>query len=189
MVEEFLELTFEKVNYTATPLARGEYERCRFINCDFSNSSLANIKFLESEFIGCNLSLCKLDMAAFVDVKFTDGKLLGLQFETCDKFNLSIGFDNCILNHSSFFQSKIRKTLFKNTQLIEVDFAESDLTASVFDNCDLSRASFVRCILEKVDFRTSYNYSIDPEINKVKKAKFSLAGIRGLLDKYDIEIV
>jgi len=32
------------------------------------------------------------------------------------------------------------------------------------------------------------NYSIDPELNKIKKARFSTQGIAGLLDKYDIEI-
>jgi hypothetical protein len=42
--------------------------------------------------------------------------------------------------------------------------------------------------LEKADIRTSHNYTIDPEKNKVKKAKFSIHGIAGLLDKYDIEI-
>ena len=29
---------------------------------------------------------------------------------------------------------------------------------------------------------------IDPEINRIKKAKFSLTTISGLLDKYEIEI-
>lgn len=43
-------------------------------------------------------------------------------------------------------------------------------------------------ILEKSDFQTSYNYSIDPEINRIKKAKFSFQGAVGLLDKYDIEV-
>ncbi|MGB5462457.1 MAG: pentapeptide repeat-containing protein, partial [Aureibaculum sp.] len=33
-----------------------------------------------------------------------------------------------------------------------------------------------------------YNYSIDPEKNPIKKAKFSQDGIGGLLDKYDIVI-
>jgi hypothetical protein len=32
------------------------------------------------------------------------------------------------------------------------------------------------------------NYSIDPDLNKIKKARFSTQGIAGLLDKYDIEI-
>jgi fluoroquinolone resistance protein len=43
-------------------------------------------------------------------------------------------------------------------------------------------------LLEKADFRTAYNYSIDPEKNRIKKAKFSIFGVTGLLDKYDIEI-
>jgi fluoroquinolone resistance protein len=58
----------------------------------------------------------------------------------------------------------------------------------VFDNCDLSKASFDNTILEKADFRTAFNYSINPESNKIKKAKFSVSGIAGLLDKYDIHI-
>ncbi|WP_373542362.1 pentapeptide repeat-containing protein [Chamaesiphon sp.] len=63
-----------------------------------------------------------------------------------------------------------------------------DLSSSVFDNCDLTRTIFARTILEKADFRNSFNYSIDPELNRIKKAKFSQSGIAGLLDKYDIEI-
>jgi hypothetical protein len=43
-------------------------------------------------------------------------------------------------------------------------------------------------LLEKADLRTSYNYSIDPETNKIRKARFALLGIRGLLEKYDIPI-
>jgi hypothetical protein len=43
-------------------------------------------------------------------------------------------------------------------------------------------------VLEKTDFRTAYNYSFDPENNRIKKAKFSLAQVVGLLDKYDIHI-
>lgn len=27
--------TFEKINYTISPLLKGEYENCQFNNCDF----------------------------------------------------------------------------------------------------------------------------------------------------------
>ena len=50
------------------------------------------------------------------------------------------------------------------------------------------RATFDNTILEKVDFKTSFNYAIDPEQNRVKKARFSLVGVAGLLDKYGVEI-
>lgn len=79
-------------------------------------------------------------------------------------------------------------TTFRNSNLLEVDFSECDLTGSVFDNCDFIRATFENSIIEKADFRTSFNYSINPEKNRIKKARFSSDGITGLLDNYDIEI-
>ena len=54
--------------------------------------------------------------------------------------------------------------------------------------CDLTDTKFENTVIEKADFRTSFNYSIDPYLNRIKKAKFSLTNITGLLDKYDIEI-
>ena len=77
---------------------------------------------------------------------------------------------------------------FISCSMIEVDFSETDLSGTLFDRCDLSNALFEDTILEKCDFRTSYNYSLDPEKNKIKKAKFSNEGIAGLLGKYDIII-
>ncbi|HEX6181043.1 MAG TPA: pentapeptide repeat-containing protein, partial [Chitinophagaceae bacterium] len=63
-----------------------------------------------------------------------------------------------------------------------------DLTSAIFDNCDLSKTTFDNTILEKTDFRTSHNYSIDPDINKIRKARFSYPGVLGLLGKYDIDV-
>lgn len=180
--------TFEKESYAISPFAKGEYENCRFIDCDFSNADLKDVKFLECEFSGCNLSLAKIDRTAFGNVKFRDCKLLGLLFTNCQEFGLSFQFDGCILDHSSFYKAKIKKTNFRNSKLTEVDFSDCDLSASIFDMCDLLNAKFENTILEKADFRTAYHYSIDPELNRIKKAKFSLEGIGGLLDKYDIEI-
>jgi hypothetical protein len=42
--------------------------------------------------------------------------------------------------------------------------------------------------LEKADFRSAYNLSIDPEKNKIKKAKFSSTCLTELLEKYNIDI-
>ncbi len=92
------------------------------------------------------------------------------------------------LNLSSFYKLKLKATQFKNCSLQEVDFSESNLSAAVFDNCDLSGTMFENTILEKADFRTASNYTIDPEINQIKKAKFSFPDVAGLLSKYDIKI-
>lgn len=114
--------------------------------------------------------------------------MLGLHFDHCNNFGLSFTFDDCILNHSTFFKKKIKRTTFTNTQLLEVDFSECDLSSSIFDRCDLTGAVFYNTIIEKADFRTSNNFSIDPEINRIKKAKFSVYGLTGLLVKHDLMI-
>lgn len=181
--------TFEKTDFTKNPLLTGEYENCTFTACDFSSVNLSDSKFIDCQFVGCNLSLVNLSGTAFRDVKFHDCKMLGLHFETCNEFGLSFSVDGCILNHSSFFRVKLKKTIFRNSQFIEVDFTEADFSSTVFDNCDLTGAIFKNTNIEKADLRTSYGYSIDPEINRIKKAKFSLPAATGLLDKYDITIV
>jgi len=180
--------SFDKDNFTQTFLQKGEYENCVFNQCDFSNSDLSDIKFIDCEFKSCDLTLAKINKTAFRDVKFKECKMLGLRFDTCHDFGLAFSFDGCVLNHSCFAAMKIKKTILKNSQLQEADFTDSDLTAAVFDRCDLNGATFDNTVLEKTDLRTAFNYSIDPEINRIKKAKFSIAGVPGLLLKYDIEI-
>ncbi len=179
---------FEKIDFTKTFLPKGEYDCCVFINCNFYEANLSNYTFNECEFRGCDFSLSKLNSTMLNDIKFIDCKLLGLHFKDCNDFVLSVYFENCILKLSSFFKLKLRKTRFKSCNLQDVDFSETDLSGAVFDNCDFQRAIFINSNLEKVDFRSSINYSFDPEKNRIKKAKFSRAEVIGLLDKYDIEI-
>ena len=81
------------------------------------------------------------------------------------------------------------KTKFLNSSLRDVTFIGCNLTSSLFDNCNLEGAIFNDTQLASVDFRTAYNYKIDPEFNPMRKAQFSTQGIVGLLDKYDIKIV
>jgi len=114
--------------------------------------------------------------------------MLGMRFDLCNPFLLSFSFDNCQLDHSSFYGTKIKKTRFKSSKLSEVDFTGCELSESVFQDCDLDRAIFENTHLEKADLRSAFNYSIDPEKNRIRKAKFSVQGVAGLLDKFDIII-
>jgi uncharacterized protein YjbI with pentapeptide repeats len=114
--------------------------------------------------------------------------MIGLQFEQCSPFGLSLSFENCTLNHASFFKNKLKGTHFSNTNLSEVDFTGTDLSSAVFDQCNLAQAIFESANLEKADFRTASNYSMDLDKNKVKNAQFSLSGTPGLLAKYRLKI-
>lgn len=179
---------FEGVDFSENKLTKGEYENCIFNNCIFSNCDLSNVNFIECIFENCDFSMAEISAAVFRDVLFKTSKLLGLNFEHCNNLLISMDFKSCQLNLSSFYQLNLKNTTFKDSSLQEVDFTETDLTGSTFSNCNLSGAIFNKSILNKADFRTSYNFSIDPEINQIRKAKFSLAEIPGLLNKYDIEI-
>ena len=179
---------FEQIDFTEKALARGNYENCKFLNCNLSRSDLGNFSFTECEFIDCDLSMVHIKQTTFNDICFVGCKMLGLRFDLCNDFLLSFRFKGCMLNLSSFYGLGLKGTIFENCKLHEVDFVETDLTASTFDGCDLQRAIFDHSILEKADFRAAYNFNIDPERNKLKKTKFSRDGVVGLLGKYDIVV-
>lgn len=179
---------FSKTNFKEIPLKKGEYECCQFQDCNFSETDLSGFIFTECQFVQCDISLVTTKNTIFRDSKFLNCKMLGLHFEDCNEFGLTISFENCTLNHSMFYKTSIKKTIFKSSRLQEVDFSECDLTDSTFDECDLSGAIFDNTILEKVDFKTSYNFIIDPDKNRLKKTKFSSDSLSGLLNKYDIII-
>jgi uncharacterized protein YjbI with pentapeptide repeats len=180
--------TFEKLEFSLSTYPKGQYENCSFIACDFSNANLSNYIFIDCVFTTCNLSLAKLSKTTLRNVHFIECKLTGLHFEDCYPFGMTLCFDGCNLTHSSFFKTSIKETVFKKCLLLETDFAASDLTACVFELCDLSGALFDNTILEKADLRTSFHFSINPASNRIKKAKFSLSGLAGLLENYDLEI-
>jgi fluoroquinolone resistance protein len=179
---------FEKIDFTENKLIPGEFENCTFMNCNFKNIDLSNFIFNDCKFDSCDFSLAILKNTLLNDIKFFNCKLLGLHFEDCNDFVFIVHFENCNLKLSSFYQCKMKNMRFKNCSLEDVDFTETNLTNATFENCDLQNAVFLETNLEKVDFVSSYNYSFDPEKNRIKKAKFSKSGISGLLDKYDIEI-
>lgn len=179
---------FSGIAFSDLETAKGDLENCRFTNCSFPNSNLSEFNFIECEFQNGDLSLAKVKGTGFKTVIFKNCKLLGIHFADCNPFSLSLHFEDCLLNLSSFYKLKLKGTTFKNCNLQEADFTETELTGSTFENCDLTGAIFENSILEKVNFKTAFNYSIDPAINRIKKAKFSMSGVIGLLDKYDIEI-
>ena len=180
--------TFEKVDFTTEKLPGSGFDNCTFLNCNFSDADLSEKNFTECTFRDCNLSMAKLVKTTLNDVQFKDCKMIGLNFQQCSEFLFTVQFNHSVLNISTFTGMKVKKTKFVGCTLHEVDFSEADLSGSIFDNCDLTRAIFESTILEKTDFRTSYNFSIDPAINKMKKARFSMQGLPGLLEKFDLQI-
>lgn len=182
------EQTFSNVSYVGQKLIQTEFDSCTFLNCDFSDAYFSESDLINCRFEGCNFSNAKFPGTGMKEVIFTSCKLIGINFDDCSDFLFAVGFQHCLLDYSSFIEKKMKKTRFADCSMKEVDFSGTDLSMAGFENCDLSGSVFKYTNLEKADFRTSYNYSFDPEINKIKLARFSLSGLPGLLGKYNIEI-
>jgi fluoroquinolone resistance protein len=176
-------------NYSKQSLEEQVFSECTFQGCDFSEAILRNARFSSCRFVNCNLSLVKLDGCRFHDVEWIDCKIVGAEFFKCEKTFFSVTFKNCLLHYCNFSDmnlkgitfcgSKVKECYFTSTHLSGADFTDVDLSGSIFHNCDLSKA----------DFSTAIQYSIDPQNNKVKKAKFSLPEAISLLHGFEITIV
>ncbi|MFT4537450.1 MAG: fluoroquinolone resistance protein [Saprospiraceae bacterium] len=186
-MDYFDEQTFKKVDYKSKKII-GEFEFCSFRECNLSGSDISETIFIDTEFVDCNFSNANVKKASFQDVKFVNCKLLGLQFSTINSFSFSASFESCNLSHSSFNKMKLGRIYFTDCHLNEVDFAEAEMQNIILKNCDLLGAIFEQTNLEKADFRNAVNYSIDPENNKLKGAKFSLPDVISLLAKYNLDI-
>ncbi len=179
---------FKKIDYTEKSLRDREFYKCIFEGCIFFKSDLMGNSFEDCTFENCNFSMTKVQGAGFRNTIFKGCKILGVDFSECNKFAFSFSFYGCNIDYSTFFGTKLMKTKFDKCSLKDTDFSEVNLSSSVFSDCDLTGTIFSNTILDKVDFRTANNYSIDPEFNKLKKAKFSSFNLEGLLYKHQLDI-
>lgn len=180
--------TFTKITADQLTGHSRNYENCKFINCDFSYADMYRLVFVDCVFDGCNLSLANVNDTGFQNIQFKHSKLSGVNFGKANDFLFEVHFEHCILDNTVFFKKKNKKARFNECSMVETDLTECDLTDAKFINCNLNRAFFDRTILKGADLRTSYNYTIDPDNNSIKKAQFSIHGLPGLLSKYDIKI-
>ncbi len=179
---------YSKIDFTKTTIKKGEYDNCIFSNCNFENVHVSNIQFVECEFIDCNFSNTIIKDFAFKDVNFVNCKMIGVKFNEVNSFLLKISFKDCQLSFSSSYKLKTPFTRFKNCNLVEVDFTETIANNCIFDKIDLKRAIFESTNLYKSDFRTAFNFDLNPQNNYLKNAMFSRNSIDGLLLNHKIII-
>ena len=165
-----------------------EFEQFRLVGCDLSATNLAGLRFEDCLFERCNLTTAKLTGAALQNVAFADCKLLGLAFGACQDMLFGVHFELCQLRYASFGGKQLAGTRFAQCSLAEADFTNADLSHAVFAGCDLTRTTFHNTRLVGADFTTATGFSLDPEANDLTGARFALAGLPGLLDKYGLVV-
>jgi fluoroquinolone resistance protein len=179
---------FEQVALPQKGSIETQFETCTFKNCDLTAVDFSGCDFIKCIFDGCNLSMVKFGHIGFDQVQFNNCKMVGVDFSNTKDFLFSVNFTNSILDYSAFMKKKNRKSHFNNCSLKGTDFSEADLTSAIFEHCDLSAAVFMRSNLTDANFVTAFNFTIDPEKNLLRKAKFSTDGLAGLLTNYGIVV-
>ncbi|MCU0382350.1 MAG: pentapeptide repeat-containing protein [Chitinophagaceae bacterium] len=179
---------FEKRDTGQEPLLPGTYDGCRFSHCNMEGSDFAGFHFIDCRFEHCNLGNVKLAGTSLRNVLIVECKMIGVAFDQCHEVFFDVQFERSVLDLSVFHRRKMAGKKFHDCSLKEVDFSEADLSGASFEGSDLQGALFDLAKLGKADFRKALNYIIDPEKSQVKKARFSLEGLPGLLTKYDLDI-
>ncbi len=183
MKKEFISNT----NFTVEKTDREEFDYCEFSNCVFGE--LKRIDFTDCVFKNCNLSNAYFRNCKLQDITFIDCKLIGANFSQVADFGFCIACESCNLDYTSFDKKKINKSSFKNCKMHGANFTQADLSKASFINCDFADALFANTNVSGVDFTTSKNFLIDPNLNKIKKAKFLSQDLHALLYRHDIIIV
>ncbi|GAB4016814.1 pentapeptide repeat-containing protein [Spirosoma koreense] len=164
------------------------FEQCVFKKLDLSRTALTGSNFIDCRFEACNLTRAELSDTKLYDVRFIGCQLAQVDFGPCNPFGFHVDFEECQLDNAVFLDRKLKKAHFIDCSLKEVHFLKCDLTGTTFKNCNLELARFEANNLTQVDFSSSFNLELNPEENKVKKARFSLHNLPGLLTKYDLVI-
>ncbi|GAB3697960.1 pentapeptide repeat-containing protein [Spirosoma flavus] len=185
---EYFDQVFERPDELPDKWTNHEFEQCRFKKLDLSRTSFASSNFINCRFEDCSLVNATLKNTKLYDVTFVNCKLAHVDFGLCNAFGFHADFQTCQLDYTVFLNRKLKKAQFIDCSLKEAYFVKCELTGSTFANCDLELAKFEENDLTQVDFSSSYNIELDPENNKVKKARFSLNNLPGLLTKYGLVI-
>jgi fluoroquinolone resistance protein len=185
--EDFYEQSFDRLDFRGATLEEKQFESCAFRGCNFSGTSFQRCRFFECIFEQCDLSNLKLRDSNLRRIRFTACKLMGINWTNVASL-MHPSFEDCVLSYGSFLGLDLRKSRLRNCVAKETDFADAKLGEADCRRTDFTAARFARTDLVKADFRGAKNYTIRPDDNKIRKAKFSLPEATLLLYGLDIEL-
>ena len=181
---------FKGLDLDGTRIALSEFIDCKFIDCSFVESVFKKCRFVNCDFKHCDLSLSKVPGSLFNYTCFENSKIIGVNWAQADwpisDLGQLISFLKSAINHSTFIGLSLKNIQIIDCTAVDVDFREADLSKSDFSGSDLSESLFIHTNLSEADLSQARNYLIDPGLNDLKKAKFSLPEAMSLLYNMDI---
>jgi uncharacterized protein YjbI with pentapeptide repeats len=179
---------FNAANLPGEFPAKAIYDACLFEHIDLSGADLSGFQFIDCTFESVNLAGVKMAGTGIRNTRFIECKMTGIHFEDCHLLFFDPVFERCLLDLSSFYKRKLADKSLAGCSLKEVDFTEADLSRVDFSGADLMGAVFDGSQLGGADFRDALHVRIDPEKNFIKRARFRIDALAGLLGKYELLI-
>ena len=164
-----------------------EFESTHFRSETWIGSDFRNAKLLDCNFAQCTLSSVKVD-GAVLQAHFDNCKLEGINFFTAKRSLIQLSFADSLIRYCSFAELKLTRIKFIRCTMMNVDFADADLTSADFTGSTFEDCTFRNTNLSKANFTDARGYSIDPTLNRIAKAKFSVPEVLALLAPFGIEI-
>lgn len=178
---EYVDRTFCDVACQQGHFAQMEFANCILERCRLSGGVFDSCRFEACTFKDCDLSVIKLPNTALVDVRFEGCKMIGIDWTLLNPRFLRMGFDRCLLSNSTFARMDLRGLTLTACTCHDCDFLGAKLGGAICRNTDFAKSRFVQTDLSHADFSGAVRYLIDPTMNTVKGAIFSLPEAVSLL--------
>lgn len=179
---------FTGLNCADLDLSDRIFRDCEFVDCDFSGSKLSKCQFSDCEFKQCNFSNAKLYATKISEAYFVECKMDGIDFTTCNQMLFSINLKRCKIAYGIFSGLQMSGYNLSGSALTNCLFEETDLSRANLSDCDLKGSTFDRTNLTSADLRSSTGYQIDPNTNKISKARFSYPEVLSLLKPFGVVV-
>ncbi|MCC8166074.1 MAG: pentapeptide repeat-containing protein [Planctomycetes bacterium] len=173
-------------------IRKATYVECRFENCHFDTMALVDVVLTNCVFSDCVFRNVDVSGLRLQNTVFHTVACIGIDWSevghTGKLFPLFKEISGCTLKFNSFYKTKLSKTPIVGSALLDCAFIGCDLTGCVFRESDFLNTNFQDCDLSNADFRQARNYRINTASNRLRKARFSVPEVFGLLDNLDIVI-
>lgn len=171
------------------------FEGCRFERCSLKETQFKKCKFRDCAFSHCDLNLIQVEDCVFSQASFDECKLVGINWAKAawGKYDpllklKAVDFKHCVLNYSVFMGMNLNGVVMQHCIAKEVDLSDALLRQADCTHTDFTGSRFCHTDLTEADLRGASNYHIPPQMNTLKKTRFSLPEAMSLLYALDIEI-
>jgi uncharacterized protein YjbI with pentapeptide repeats len=171
-------LVFEECSFNNCDFSDVSFVDCEFIDCSFSKCNLSVVKLGHSRFHDVYFENCKV-----IGIDWTQADWPNIALFS------PVKFFKCIMNHSTFFGLSLNEIVMKECTAHDVDFREGSFCKANFMFTDFANSLFKETNLIEANFAEALNYRIDINYNKIYRARFSRYEAVNLLESLEIELI